>query len=114
MASIPTEAQVREFIGSEQWVDVYAAVGAAFLCPLGKGLKKVSPVAGFTWRDAEAGGEASMGWYRAAVGMGGGAPDPGQRQRLLDYNADDVWATKVLREWMTDCAADAVPLAAEL
>ncbi len=114
MAGIPTEAQVREFIGSEQWVDVYAAVGAAFLCPLGKGLKKVAPVAGFTWRDAEAGGEASMGWYRAAVGMGGGAPDPGQRQRLLDYNADDVWATKVLREWMTDCAADAVPLAAEL
>jgi len=114
MAGIPTEAQVREFIGSAQWVDVYAAVGAAFLCPLGKGLKKVAPVAGFAWRDAEAGGEASMAWYRAAVGIDGAAADGEQRQRLLDYNADDVWATKVLREWMTDRAAREVPLAAEL
>jgi len=114
MPGVPTEAQVLEFIGSEQWVDVYAAVGAAFLCPLGKGLKKVAPVAGFSWRDAEAGGEASMGWYRHAVGLQGGEPDLGQRQRLLDYNADDVWATKVLREWMSERAELEVPLAAEL
>ncbi|MEO9222746.1 MAG: TM0106 family RecB-like putative nuclease, partial [Mycobacteriaceae bacterium] len=114
LAGIPTGGEVQEFIGSEQWVDVYAAVNSAFLCPHGKGLKKVAPVAGFAWRDVEAGGEASMGWYRAAVGMDGPAPDPGQRQRLLDYNADDVWATKVLREWMTDRAALEVPLAAEL
>jgi len=114
MAGVPTEVQVREFIGSAQWVDVYAAVSAAFLCPQGKGLKKVAPVAGFAWRDAEAGGEASMGWYRAAVGMDGLPEDPTQRQRLLDYNADDVWATKVLREWMSDRAAAEVPLASEL
>jgi len=114
MAGVPTEVQVREFIGSAQWVDVYAAVSAAFLCPQGKGLKKVAPVAGFAWRDADAGGEASMGWYRAAVGMDGLPEDPTQRQRLLDYNADDVWATKVLREWMSDRAAAEVPLASEL
>ena len=114
LAGIPTAGEVQEFIGSTQWVDVYAAVNTAFLCPLGKGLKKVAPVAGFAWRDIEAGGEASMAWYRAAVGMDGPAPDPVQRQRLLDYNADDVWATKVLREWMTDRAAQEVLLAAEL
>ncbi|MGZ4521128.1 MAG: TM0106 family RecB-like putative nuclease, partial [Mycobacteriaceae bacterium] len=114
MAGIPTTEQVQEFIDSEQWVDVYAAVGAAFLCPLGKGLKKVAPVAGFSWRDPEAGGEASMGWYRVAVGMDGGVPDMVQRQRLLDYNADDVWATKMLREWMDSPAVREVPLASEL
>lgn len=114
MAGIPATEQVREFIDSEQWVDVYAAVGAAFLCPLGKGLKKVAPVAGFSWRDPEAGGEASMGWYRVAVGMDGGVPDMVQRQRLLDYNADDVWATKILREWMDSPAVREVPLASEL
>ena len=114
LPGIPTGGEVQEFIGSEQWVDVYAAVNAAFLCPHGKGLKKVAPVAGFVWRDVEAGGEASMGWYRAAVGMDGPAPDARQRQRLLDYNADDVWATKALREWMTDRAALEVPLATEL
>ena len=34
-----------------------------------EGLKKIAPVAGFNWRDAGAGGEASMAWYREAVGL---------------------------------------------
>jgi predicted RecB family nuclease len=110
---IPDVEEVRAFIRSEQWVDVYQAVGASFLCPRGKGLKKVAPVAGFRWRDAEAGGEASMGWYRRAVGLDG-EPDAVQRQRLLDYNADDVGATKVLREWMSSPAVLDLPLATEL
>ena len=29
------------------------------------------------------------------------SPDPAQRRRLLEYNADDVAATHALREWMT-------------
>ena len=41
-------------------------------------------------------------------------PDPVQRQRLLDYNADDVAATRALREWMTSPEIDAVPLATDL
>ena len=110
---VPSVAEVQAFISSEQWVDVYEAVGASFLCPRGKGLKKVAPVAGFAWRDAEAGGEASMGWYRRAVGLDG-EPDLVQRQRLLDYNADDVGATKALREWMSSPAVLDVPLAGEL
>lgn len=110
---IPPMAEVQAFIDSEQWVDLFAAVGVAFLCPQGRGLKKVAPVAGFTWRDAEAGGEASMGWYRRAVGLDG-AVEPAQRRRLLDYNADDVWATKVLREWMSSPAVRSVPVATDL
>lgn len=110
---IPPVAEVQAFIDSEQWVDLFAAVGVAFLCPQGRGLKKVAPVAGFTWRDAEAGGEASMGWYRRAVGLDG-AIEPAQRRRLLDYNADDVWATKVLREWMSSPAVRSVPVATDL
>jgi hypothetical protein len=90
-------------------VDIYAAVGRNFICPNGKGLKKVAPVAGFTWRDDDAGGEASMEWYSAAVGLGGAAVDTSQRTRLLEYNEDDVRATKVLREWITEAAADEVP-----
>ena len=85
-----------------------------FLCAHGKGLKRIAPVAGFAWRDPEAGGENSMRWYRAAVGMDTPAPDPAQRQRLLEYNADDVAATQVLREWMCSPGVEAVPLAGEL
>ncbi|WP_072805708.1 TM0106 family RecB-like putative nuclease [Rhodococcoides yunnanense] len=105
---VPTEAEIREFIDSEQWVDIYQAVSDQFICPNGKGLKKIAPIAGFEWRDAEAGGEASMGWYREAVGYDV-EPDLSQRKRLLVYNEDDVQATKVLREWMSDRAEIEIP-----
>ncbi|MFZ2172716.1 MAG: TM0106 family RecB-like putative nuclease [Rhodococcus sp. (in: high G+C Gram-positive bacteria)] len=110
---VPTREEVREFIDGPQWVDIYQAVTDQFICPHGKGLKKIAPVAGFTWRDADAGGEASMSWYREAVGYDGD-PDHTQRERLLQYNEDDVIATKVLREWMSERAEQEIPLASEL
>ncbi|MBT0567645.1 TM0106 family RecB-like putative nuclease [Williamsia sp. CHRR-6] len=109
IAGVPTESEVQAFIDSPEWVDVYEAVGDAFICPKGKGLKKIAPVAGFDWRDSEAGGEASMDWYRLAVGLDGTMIDATQRDRLLRYNEDDVWATKVLREWMSSSAVTDVP-----
>jgi predicted RecB family nuclease len=96
---VPTVEQVRAFVDGPQWVDMFQAVSDQFICPNGKGLKKIAPVAGFAWRDPEAGGEASMSWYRRAVGYVD-EPDLGQRVRLLEYNEDDVRATMVLREWM--------------
>ena len=54
-----------------------------------------------------------MRWYRDAVGMDGAAPTGQQRLRLLEYNADDVAATRALREWMCSPAITTVPLAAE-
>jgi predicted RecB family nuclease len=111
---MPTVAEIEEFIGGPQWVDLFALVGEWFLCAHGKGLKRIAPAAGFAWRDAEAGGENSMRWYRDAVGMDGAPPDRGQRRRLLEYNADDVAATRALREWMSSSASTAVPLAADL
>lgn len=104
MPGIPERGVVDDFIASDEWVDVFEAVGRNFICPQGKGLKRVAPVAGHHWRDPDASGEASMDWYRIAVALDGGVPDEGQRHRLLEYNEDDVVATKVLREWMTDRA----------
>ncbi|MFC7755326.1 TM0106 family RecB-like putative nuclease [Tsukamurella soli] len=110
---IPTRAAVEEFIGSSEWVDMYIAVGRSFLSLDGRGLKKVARSAGFAWRDPEAGGEASMAWYLVASGR-----EPGhdadartaQRRRILEYNEDDVRATRVLREWMCSTAVDDLPL----
>ncbi|WP_082876306.1 TM0106 family RecB-like putative nuclease [Nocardia pseudobrasiliensis] len=99
MPGIPTESEIRDFVDGPQWVDMFQAVSEQFICPGGKGLKKIAPVAGFSWRDPEAGGEASMSWYREAVGYDGEI-DLTQRTRLLEYNEDDVRATKVLRDWM--------------
>ena len=55
-----------------------------------------------------------MDWYRRAVGIGGVDVDLSQRSRLLEYNEDDVLATKVLREWMDGSAVDELPFADDL
>ncbi|KFZ83417.1 recombinase RecB [Amycolatopsis sp. MJM2582] len=106
---VPKKAEIASFVDSEEWIDLFRSVTDQFLCSHGKGLKVIAPVAGFAWRDPEAGGEASMRWYRDAVGMDGGVPDDVQRERLLRYNEDDVLATHALRNWMTDHAQTSVP-----
>lgn len=111
---VPTTADVQEFIGSDQWVDLYGVVSAEFLCAHGKGLKTIAPAAGFAWHDPEASGENSMRWYSDAVGLDGNAPDLDQRARLLTYNSDDVRATHALRLWMSSEAVNDVPYAGDL
>jgi predicted RecB family nuclease len=114
MPGVPPPAEVEEFIASDAWIDLFPVVSEAFLCPHGKGLKRVAPSAGFAWHDPEAGGENSMRWYRDAVGLDGGEPDPAQRERLLVYNADDVRATWTLRTWLTSDRVLEVPHIADL
>ncbi|MCA1655603.1 MAG: ribonuclease H-like domain-containing protein, partial [Pseudonocardiaceae bacterium] len=112
---IPTTEQVRAFITSDAWFDLFGAVRDHFLCSRGKGLKTIAPAAGFTWRDAQASGENSMRWYRDAVGMDGSTPpDDTQRTRLLEYNEDDVRATHALRGWMSSPAVYEVPYVGDL
>lgn len=111
---VPPIGEVRSFVDSEEWVDLFQSVSDSFLCAHGKGLKVIAPAAGFSWHDPEAGGEASMRWYREAVGMDGGAPDAAQRERLLRYNADDVHATLALRQWMTGPAMEGIPYLGDL
>jgi predicted RecB family nuclease len=111
---IPPRVEVKSFVDSDEWVDLFLSVSEQFLCSQGKGLKVIAPAAGFGWRDPEAGGEASMGWYRDAVGMDGDLPDATQRERLLQYNEDDVLATRALRGWMTDSASTEVPFMGDL
>ncbi|WP_425332238.1 TM0106 family RecB-like putative nuclease [Amycolatopsis alba] len=106
---VPTKAEIASFVDSDEWIDLFRSVTDQFLCSHGKGLKVIAPVAGFAWRDPEASGEASMSWYRDAVGMDGDVPDDAQRERLLRYNEDDVLATHALRTWMTDRAQTSVP-----
>jgi predicted RecB family nuclease len=111
---IPARAAIVSFVDSDEWVDLFRSVTDQFLCSQGKGLKVIAPVAGFAWRDPEAGGEASMGWYRDAVGMDGDLPDAAQRERLLQYNEDDVLATQALRDWMSTRAQTEVPYMEDL
>ncbi|HEV2780612.1 MAG TPA: TM0106 family RecB-like putative nuclease [Actinophytocola sp.] len=111
---IPSQERVQAFIDSDAWFDLFGSVRDYFLCSHGKGLKTIAPVAGFSWRDAEASGENSMRWYRDAVGMDGSGPDDVQRRRLLEYNEDDVRATMTLRRWMSSPAVREIPYVGDL
>ncbi|MBM7771084.1 putative RecB family nuclease [Actinokineospora baliensis] len=111
---VPRKREVIAFIESDEWFDLFGSVREYFLCSHGKGLKTIAPVAGFTWRDPEAGGENSMRWYRDAVGLDGGEPELPQRTRLLEYNEDDVRATATLRAWMTSPAVNDIPYVGDI
>lgn len=90
------EREVEDFISSPEWVDMFAYVKRSFAGPFGLGLKVVAPVAGFRWPEEDFDGEESVNARREAL-----AGDMSVRQRLLDYNAGDVHATRIVREWMS-------------
>jgi hypothetical protein len=91
---------VDALVGSPSWVDLYEIVRSSLVLGHGLGLKRIAPLAGFHWRDPDAGGLQSMSWHRDAVGH----PDPAvradNRRRLLQYNEDDVRATLAVRTWL--------------
>lgn len=106
----PTEAEVRDFIRSEEWVDVFDSVTASLAGPCGLGLKTVAPQAGFSWRDRGFDGEESVNAYRVAVSLDEGDAEAARRL-LLRYNEDDCLATAAVRDWLTRGAPGAEDLA---
>jgi predicted RecB family nuclease len=91
--------EVATFIRSDQWVDLLQVVGANLITGSGLGLKKIAPLAGYTWGVDEPGGGASMLRYDEAVD-GDAAARERARAWLLAYNQGDVEATLAVREWL--------------
>ncbi|WP_295626490.1 ribonuclease H-like domain-containing protein [uncultured Corynebacterium sp.] len=141
--AVPEVGEVEKFISSSEWVDLFRVTKRQLISPEGLGLKVVAPLAGFAWRDDDADGEASLTFYRQAVGIGDGAEDgagaagtagvagasgaegaeddrPGElaeaaRAKLLRYNGDDCRSTAVVREWLdSGRAAREIPFVGEL
>lgn len=83
------------------FVDLFAVVKTHFFGANGLGLKVVASAgADFHWRDDDPGGLNSMIWFDEAVhGVDQETRDQA-RQRVLDYNEDDVRATWALRSWL--------------
>ena len=81
-------------------VDLYEVVKAHFFGAGGLGLKPIAQHAGFRWRDDDPGGLNSQAWFGEAVHDADPAARARARQRVLDYNEDDVRATHVLRGWL--------------
>ncbi len=82
-------------------VDLFTVVRRNYFGANGLGLKVVARAGpGFDWRDDEAGGLNSQRWFAEAVGGRTEEVRRAARQRVLDYNEDDVRATHALRAWM--------------
>lgn len=94
---IPTLAEVESFLKSEHWVDLHKVLTEQTLWPTeNMTLKSTAKWARFSWRESGANGEQSVVWYEAAT-----QGDDEARQKVLDYNEDDVCATYHLREWLS-------------
>ncbi|GAA4908551.1 TM0106 family RecB-like putative nuclease [Tessaracoccus lubricantis] len=92
----------------DHFTDLFGYVRDNFVGVDGLGLKVVaSRGAGFRWRDEEPGGLASQTWFSQAVDSDAEAERAAARQRVLDYNEDDVRATLAVRNWLT--AQDGAP-----
>lgn len=107
-AELPSIEAIDELVASADWVDLYDVVRASLVTGHGLGLKRIAPLAAFSWRDHDPGGLQSMLWHQIAVTH----PDPAvraeHRSRLLAYNEDDVLATLAVREWLD--SADLAPI----
>ena len=80
----------------QTFIDMYPIVRANYFGRDGLGLKVVATRgAGFAWRDEDPGGLQSITWLEQ---VRSGEAD--LKQRLLEYNEDDVRATAALRDWM--------------
>jgi predicted RecB family nuclease len=89
----------------EHFVDLFAMVRPHFFGTQGLGLKAVaSAAAGFHWRDPDPGGLNSMAWFNDAVHADTQQAREAARRRVLEYNEDDVRATRELRRWLRSLA----------
>ena len=102
LAGMPTLDQIQDFVTSEFWVDLKKTVDR-FVWPTdGLGLKKIAPLANFSWHSEDAGGDNSMLWFEKAMNSADANERQEMRDRLLQYNEDDVVATLVVRDWLDD------------
>ena len=96
----PTREDLDEFrlATPTSWIDLHHLAKSQIQTDGPIGLKVLAGLAGFTWRDPNPSGEASMLWYEVAMTSGDEAAS--SRARLLAYNEDDCRATRALRLWL--------------
>jgi len=107
LAGGPTLEDLEAFRRSEpsRWIDLHDVAKRQVQTEGPLGLKSLANAAGFSWRDENPSGEASMIWYEIATGTNDHLAEV-SRQRLLDYNEDDCRATRALRRWLNGRARD--------
>lgn len=88
---------------STEFCDLFLVMKDHWFGTRGLGLKVVATVgAGFRWRDEDPGGLNSQTWFDEVCHGATATSRAAARQRVLDYNEDDVRATAQLREWLRE------------
>lgn len=103
---VPDEQQVRAFISSDQWIDMFTVARNQVAGPGGLGLKQLAPATGFRWAEEDFAGEDSLHAYLIAS-TGETAEAEAARAQLLSYNGDDCRATAAVRQWLRQGATSA-------
>jgi hypothetical protein len=83
----------------KEWFDLHDYAKRQIQTEGPLGLKQLARAAGFSWRDENPSGEASMQWYEIATGEDA-TTALASRARILEYNEDDCRATQALRDWL--------------
>lgn len=99
---VPTVEEVTEFFKLKEVIDLYAVLVEQLVWPTESvKLKEVAKWVRFSWRDSDPSGDNSLAWYRDAVDHEDEVVREDNRQRLLEYNEDDVTAQVAIRDWLT-------------
>lgn len=106
VAGVPEEQEIRSFISSDQWNDMFAVARSQLVGPGGLSLKQLAPAAGFHWEEEDFAGEDSLHAFLVAST---GEPEEAAaaRAQLLSYNGDDCRATAAVRQWLRQGAKSA-------
>lgn len=87
-------AELKEF--KKRLVDLAIVIRDSVVLPLYfYGLKDIAKYLGFSWSHTKAGGAQSIAWYEEWLEKG----DRAILETIIEYNKDDVRATKFLKEW---------------
>ncbi|NQV12614.1 TM0106 family RecB-like putative nuclease [Candidatus Uhrbacteria bacterium] len=89
----------------ESWrnnfIDLNSVLRPAVIFPLSfYSLKDIAQYIGFQWRSEDAGGVNSIRWFHEWLDKGN-AP---MMKKIIQYNEDDVRATRVLKDWLKEKA----------
>lgn len=96
---MPTLPEVNAFLGSPEWVDVFALVKSALAANGSLGLKSVARLAGFSFSQKDVDGRAAVDLFEVAVSDRELASSRARRT-LERYNADDCYAPAAVRRWL--------------
>jgi len=99
---LPDEARARSFIDNH-FVDLLPIMRHNFIGLRGLGLKMAATHGPeFRWRDSDPGGAQSQTWLDGVYDGLSPANREGAEVRILEYNEDDVRATRALRNWIAE------------